>query len=209
MKALFILGIVLLVLVLLSFVRLGAQVEYAASGVTVRVKTGPFLLTVFPRRGNGTKAGSARKKRKKNGAAAKEPAPTGGSVALVKKFLPLIAEAAGRMKRKIRIDVLRLDLTVAAADPAAAAMAFGGANAFLGMIWPLIEQNFNVQQRCIRTRVDFQAQRPTVVLFAQLTLSIGTALHMGIRLTVRFLRLFAEYKAEHKTGAAPLAKSDS
>ena len=32
MKALFILGIVLLVLVLLSFVRLGAQVEYAASG---------------------------------------------------------------------------------------------------------------------------------------------------------------------------------
>ena len=120
MKALFILGIVLLVLVLLSFVRLGAQVEYAASGVTVRVKTGPFLLTVFPRRGNGTKAGSARKKRKKNGAAAKEPAPKGGSVALVKKFLPLIAEAAGRMKRKIRIDVLRLDLTVAAADPAAA-----------------------------------------------------------------------------------------
>ena len=110
MKALFILGIVLLVLVLLSFVRLGAQVEYAASGVTVRVKTGPFLLTVFPRRGNGTKAGSARKKRKKNGAAAKEPAPKGGSVALVKKFLPLIAEAAGRMKRKIRIDVLRLDL---------------------------------------------------------------------------------------------------
>ena len=209
MKALFILGIVLLVLVLLSFVRLGAQVEYAASGVTVRVKTGPFLLTVFPRRGNGTKAGSARKKRKKHGAAAKEPAPKGGSVALVKKFLPLIAEAAGRMKRKIRIDVLRLDLTVAAADPAAAAMAFGGANAFLGMIWPLIEQNFNVQQRCIRTRVDFQAQRPTVVLFAQLTLSIGTALHMGIRLTVRFLRLFAEYKAEHKTGAAPLAKSDS
>ena len=98
---------------------------------------------------------------------------------------------------------------MAAADPAAAAMAFGGANAFLGMIWPLIEQNFNVQQRCIRTRVDFQAQRPTVVLFAQLTLSIGTALHMGIRLTVRFLRLFAEYKAEHKTGAAPLAKSDS
>ena len=130
-------------------------------------------------------------------------------MALVKKFLPLIAEAAGRMKRKIRIDVLRLDLTVAAADPAAAAMAFGGANAFLGMIWPLIEQNFNVQQRCIRTRVDFQAQRPTVVLFAQLTLSIGTALHMGIRLTVRFLRLFAEYKAEHTTGAAPLAKSDS
>ena len=209
MKALFILGIVLLVLVLLSFVRLGAQVEYAASGVTVRVKTGPFLLTVFPRRGNGTKAGSARKKRKKNGAAAKEPAPKGGSVALVKKFLPLIAEAAGRMKRKIRIDVLRLDLTVAAADPAAAAMAFGGANAFLGMIWPLIEQNFNVQQRCIRTRVDFQAQRPTVVLFAQLTLSIGTALHMGIRLTVRFLRLFAEYKAEHTTSAAPLAKRDS
>lgn len=209
MKALFILGIVLLVLVPLSFVRLGAQVEYAASGVTVRVKTGPFLFTVFPRRGNGTKAGAVRKKRKKNGAAAKEPAPKGGSVALVKKFLPLIAEAAGRMKRKIRIDVLRLDLTVAAADPAAAAMAFGGANAFLGMIWPLIEQNFNVQQRCIRTKADFQAQRPTVVLFAQLTLSIGTALHMGIRLTVRFLRLFAEYKAEHKTGAAPLAKSDS
>ena len=63
MKALFILGIVLLVLVLLSFVRLGAQVEYAASGVTVRVKTGPFLLTVFPRRGQ--KPGPREKKEKR------------------------------------------------------------------------------------------------------------------------------------------------
>ena len=65
MKALFILGIVLLVLVLLSFVRLGAQVEYAASGVTVRVKTGPFLLTSSPAEETGQKPGPREKKEKR------------------------------------------------------------------------------------------------------------------------------------------------
>ena len=117
-------------------------------------------------------------------------------LALVRRFLPLIAEAAGRFRRKLRIDVFQLEVTAAAPDPAAAALCFGGANAFIGMIWPLVEQNFNVKERRLRTRVDFDAERPSVYLYAAATLTAGQALALGLRLTTRFLAEFSKYRAE-------------
>ena len=98
--------------------------------------------------------------------------------------------------RKLRIDVFQLEVTAAAPDPAAAALCFGGANAFIGMIWPLVEQNFNVKERRLRTRVDFDAERPSVYLYAAATLTAGQALALGLRLTTRFLAEFSKYRAE-------------
>ena len=48
MTALKITGAVVLVLFLLSLVRFGAWVEYGQSGVTVKIKLGPFRFTVVP-----------------------------------------------------------------------------------------------------------------------------------------------------------------
>ena len=112
------------------------------------------------------------------------------------RFLPLIAAAAGRFRRKLRIDVFQLEVTAAAPDPAAAALCFGGVNAFIGMIWPLVEQNFNVKERRLRTRVDFDAEQPSVYLYAAATLTAGQALALGLRLTTRFLAEFSKYRAE-------------
>lgn len=200
MKALVILGVIVLALVLLSFVRLGALVEYGEHGLSVRVKTGPFKLTVYPRKPKKNETDTSKPPKKKQSAAQQKrsSAPKGGPLAMVKKFLPLIAEAAGRFKRKIRIDVFHLDFTAAASDPAKAAMAFGGANAVIGMLWPLIEQNFQVKERRLRTAVDFNATAPSVSIFAQATLTLGQAITLGLRLTIRFLKLFMEYRTQTK-----------
>lgn len=48
------------------------------------------------------------------------------------------------------------------------------------MIWPLVEQNFNVKERRLRTRVDFDAERPSVYLYAAATLTAGQALALGL-----------------------------
>ena len=64
------------------------------------------------------------------------------------------------------------------------------------MIWPLVEQNFNVKERRLRTRVDFDAERPSVYLYAAATLTAGQALALGLRLTTRCLAEFSKYRAE-------------
>lgn len=92
--------------------------------------------------------------------------------------------------------MFQLEVTAAAPDPAAAALCFGRVNAFIGMIWPLVEQNFNVKERRLRTRVDFDAEQPSVYLYAAATLTAGQALALGLRLTTRFLAEFSKYRAE-------------
>jgi len=187
-----ILGVILLALFLISLIRFGALVEYGASGVLVKVKVGPFRVQVFP--------GKPREKKKKSRKEPKQKEPEkkqskGGPLELVKQWLPVAADAAGRVKRAIRIDTFYLDLTAAAPDPAMAALAFGGANAAIGMLWPLVEQNFQVKDRRLRTAVDFDAQTPTVWIQAAATLTVGQAVSMGVHLAVRALGILRAGRA--------------
>ena len=78
---------------------------------------------------------------------------------------------------------------------------FGGANAAVGMIWPLVEQNFNVKERRIRTRVDFTAQRPDAALSAAATLTAAQALSLALRLAVGFWKEQSQSSAGDKAPA--------
>lgn len=179
MKVLLVLALIAVVLVLISLIRIGIQVIYVPSGLTFRLKLGPVRMTLLPRK---EKKQSKKKKEPKTAAAEEGKRDVLGQI---RRGLPLIAEAAGRLKRKVRLDRIYLDVTAAASDPASAALAFGGVNAAVGMIWPLVEQNFNVRDRRIRTRVDFEATRPTASLDVAATLTIGQAVVLAIWLAPR------------------------
>lgn len=180
MKVLLVLALIAAVLVLISLIRIGIQVIYVPSGLMLRLKLGPVRMTLLPHK---EKKQSKKKKKEPQNAAAEEGKRD--MLGQIRRGLPLIAEAAGRLKRKVRLDRIYLDVTAAASDPASAALAFGGVNAAVGMIWPLVEQNFNVRDRRIRTRVDFEAARPAVSLDAAATLTIGQAAVLAIWLAPR------------------------
>lgn len=195
MGVLGVIGIIVLVLLLLSLVRLGGTVEYSEAGVLVRARLGPVRFTVYPRKKKARKKAAKKRKPEAPSPPAEEPAAkTGGLFRTVQEFLPLVADAAGQFKRKIRVDRLYLDFTAAASDPGAAALAFGGANAALGMIWPVFENNFNIQDRRIRTAVDFNRREPVIYVFASISISIGRAVVLGVRLTARFLKVLSRLK---------------
>ena len=177
MTALVILAAVVLALLLLCQVRLGAAADYAPGELRVRVRAGPLGFQVYPRPERGKK----RSRRK----GPEKPAEKPDLLPLLRQYLPLIAEAAGRLRRKIRIDRFTLDFTAGAGDPASAALLFGGANALIGMLWPLVEQNFDVRERRIRTRADFSAPRPEAALSAAATLTVGQALGLALGLAPR------------------------
>lgn len=194
MRVLWVLAIIAAVLFLLSLIRVGGDLEYAGGGLLVRLRVGKLHLVVYP--------GKVRKKEKtRKKAKTKPPAPpvsekkgTGDTWDLLRQFFPLMADAAGRLKRKIHIDRLDVDLTVAASDPAAAAIAYGGANAAIGMMIPILENNFIVKERNIRTRVDFNRPSPEVWLNTAFSLTIGQGAALSLRLGMRAIKIFMEHR---------------
>lgn len=178
MRVLLILGAILLVLAALSMVRLWGRLHYSQEGLSLWLGLGPIRYQILPRHPK-----KAKQDQKKPKQAKKEE--TGGPAAPVKRLIPLVGEAAGRLRRKVRIDRLRLEVTAAAADPARAALAFGGANALIGMILPVLEHNFTVKDREIRTAVDFQKTEPTIYLSARLSMTVGQAVVFALWLLSR------------------------
>ncbi len=193
MTAVSILFGVLLALFLLSLIRVGVWTEYSETGLLVRLKLGVIFIQVFPMK---------KKKEKKK----KQPSPEeqkkpkkGGSFELVKRCLPLVADAASELKQKISIDEFRMDLLWSLPDPASCAVGFGGVNAAVGMIWPLIEQNFRVKNHRIRTAIDFDRGKSTVYLLAQMTMSVGQLVSFALRLGIRFFRIYQDVNQTQKS----------
>lgn len=188
-----VLGAIAAALVLLALVRVGGTVEYSRSGVLVRLRAGPLRIRVYPprpKKADGQEKPKRVKKKSKPEKEQPEPKP-GGQLGPLKAVLPVVADAAGQLRRKVRVDRLLLDVTAAASDPAAAALAFGGVNAAIGMIWPLLENNFNIGDRRIRTRVDFNLTELEIYLYGSFSLRLGQAAALALRLGIRFLKLWS------------------
>ena len=198
MTALIIVAGVLLALFLLGQLRVGAAVSYSEDGLFLRVKAGPLRIRILP-----PKERKKPKKEKPPKPAKKHPAQEGAqarqkrkikdTLSLALRFVPLLAEAAGRFRRKVRIDRLVLHVIWGADDPASAAMGYGAGNAAMGMLWPLIEHNFKVKDYDLRVDVDFERKTPALTAHAQATLTIGQSLALALRLGVKALKIFLGY----------------
>ena len=128
--------IILLVLGLISLIRIGGRVSYGESGVFVFLLLGPVKLQLFPAakepEGNWKPREKKAKKKKapvaeKHKKEPKEGQP--GTLSRLMKLLPVVGQACGALKRKIRIDDLDLKLIWGGSDPAAIALGYGQANA--------------------------------------------------------------------------------
>lgn len=191
--------IVLAVLWLISLIRVGARVRYGADGLFLWVLAGPFKIRLLP-------AGEKKKsKRKKKAAKAEKEPPAAaeehkkepkegqpGTLSRLMQLLPVAGEACGALKRKIRIDDLELELIWGGSDPAAIALGYGQANAALGMIWPILDNNFKVKRHSFQIGMDYGRTQPGVELTAALTFTIGQlvtlSIHYGVKALVIWIR---------------------
>lgn len=202
MTALKALALVLLLLLLLGSLRVGGAGEYSADGVRAWLRVGPFHICLYPIREKKGKGPADKKKKPKRKAEKPEEDDEdkqGGTAELVKQCLPLVCEAAGELKRRIRIDRLLLDYTFAGKeDAAAAAVGFGYSNAAAGMILALFEQNFDVKERRVRTAVDFTSDRARIYLYAAISARLGQLLSFALRFGWKFLKVYRQTKNPKK-----------
>lgn len=173
--------LILLALLLVGQIRVGAWIGYDAAGLVVRMIVGPARIQVLPAKDKGTKPDKRRKQRRKAVRAAEQKEKRPGSLARLMDLLPVLAEAAGALRRKILIHHLDLSVVWGAPDAAGAAIGFGRAHGVIGMIWPLFDHNFRVKRHRFQVDVDYGASRPEVRVELELTLTVGQALAFVLR----------------------------
>ncbi len=218
--------IIAAVLWLIGRIRLGAMVQYDEDGVLVKAIAGPLKIVVFPQKELSPEEKAKRKakerdkqkraeekkakkeaKRKKHQEEHQEK--KGGALPPFTKLLPLVAEAAGGLKKRIRIDELTLHIAWAAQDPMETALGFGRANAALGMIWPLLDHNFNVKKHDLGVSVDFNGSSPSVMCRAALTARLGQLVSFGLRLICKFLGIMIRSRAEGRRKNSSTKKQEA
>lgn len=191
--------ITLAVLFLLSLLPLGVRVLYREGGFFLSVKVGPFLVQVFPvnqkkKEKREKKQEKKPKKAKKKENKPKEEAPAkpkkGGALALIKAYLPLVRPTLSKIRRRLTIDDVELQVTWAASDPASAALGFGYASAALEILWNVIASNFKVRKNQLGCDVDFDAQEPTVYLDASIEMTLGRMITLVVPLLIRILVIY-------------------
>ena len=146
------------------------------------------------------------KEQKKPAQAGEEQKPfpkpkTGGSWT---DFLPLIQvvlDLLNDLRRKLRVNELKLHLTLAGDDPCDLAVNYGRMNASLAALIAQLERVLVIQKRDVHVDCDFTANETVILARLDLTITLGRILSIAVRHGVRGLMTFLKIKKQREGGA--------
>lgn len=195
MKALYILAAVLAVLFLLGQLRVGGRVEYRAEGLFAWARLGLIRFQVYPWKKEKREKPPKKKKAEKAKQETTLAQKVGGALDYAQSLLPIALEAAGQFYHKLRVDTLRLELTVGSPDPADAALRYGQATAALGALWEPLTQAFHVKDGTARVNLDFDSPGMRLYGEASLSLKLGQILWLALYFGGKALRTFLSVRS--------------
>lgn len=131
----------------------------------------------------------------------------GDVLAYAKALLPLILEAAGQFRRKLRVDTLELELRIGARDPGDAALRYGQASAALGAVWLALTEAFHVKNGRATVLPDFELESVSLSGRAELSLKVGQILRLGLYFGLRGLKKLIKVRKERGNMRKPLRKA--
>lgn len=211
------------IFVLLAILPLGVSARYSEAGPHVRLIAGPLRITLLPRKKKEKKPNpkaearkaekEAQKQAKKK--AAKEAKEKTASEKVTKPlieekgggitdFLPLVkvlGQFLNGFRKKLRVKVLELKLTMAADDPCDLAVNYGKAWAALGNLMPQLERIFTIKKRNLEIACDFTASQTLILARLDLTITLGRLLALVAVTAFRALKVFLNIKNKRKGGA--------
>ena len=202
--------IFLAILLLLAILPLGASVLYDEDGPRVRIVAGPVKIQVFPMKKkpkkDKPKKEKPKKEQKKPAQAGEEQKPfpkpkTGGSWT---DFLPLVQVALdllNDLRRKLRVNELKLHLTMAGDAPCDLAINYGRMNASLAALIAQLERVLVIKKRDVHIACDFTASETVILARLDLTITLGRILSIAVRYGVRGLTTFLKIKKQREGGA--------
>nr|WP_325211645.1 hypothetical protein [uncultured Oscillibacter sp.] len=200
-------AVIVLLIALLCWTRVGVWAAFGGGELRLDVKFGLLRIHILPAKPKKPKAEKPKKEKKKpkEEPGAEKPESKfsftleDGEDAL-RTMLPPLKRALRRFGRGIRIKPLRLSLVLGGEeDPAAAAQLYGEIQAAVWTGMPLLERLLDIRKPYIHTDVDFTASGTAVEGEAGVTLRVGTLLAMGFGLAFPVLGWFLRWRKRCKT----------
>ena len=203
--------ITLSILVLLVILPLGASVLYDEDGVRVRIVAGPLKIQVFPLK---KKPKKDKKKDKLKKEKQKKPTPEPGEPGVKKQpekkggswkdFLPFVRvglDFLNDLRRKLRVNHLKLHLTMAADDPCDLAVNYGRMNASLAGLLTQLERILVIKKRDVHVDCDFAASETVILARLDLTITLGRIVTIAVVYGIRALMTYLKIKKQREGGA--------
>lgn len=227
MLALKIIGGIFLFFFLLMFVRVGCRVDYSADGLFLWLKVLWFRFLLLPskpmtaqqeaekqarkkEKEKKKQAEKAAKKKAREEAKARGEQPERkkpGDLLWLLEFIRPILSALNALRRKLRVDRLKIAYAIGGAgDPAQAAIRYGQVSAGGGALFPLLNSALDVRDWDVDLHVDFMEEKTKVAFSAVASYRIGQLLSIVLVLGVKALVIYFKHKnqvkseEEHKHG---------
>lgn len=194
-----ILGILILLAVLLSRIRLGVRLTWEPGSLTAEASIGPFRIRLYPpaqRKKNTTQSPApkeaAQPQQKKHSAF---PKPTAEDLRLaLETLLPPLRRALDRTRRGIRVTPLEICVTVGGEeDPAAAAQLYGWLHTTVWTIMPVMEQLVRIPEPAIHIGIDFDADTTVSSGKIRIFLTLGTLVSVAFRIGIPVIKFLTAY----------------
>lgn len=203
--------IVLGILAVILLLPLGFSVCYDADGSRLRVLLGPVKLQVYPAKKKDKKEKPEKQKKvsskvKKTGEKTEKNTQTakkkGGPITDFIPLARLALEFLSAFRRKLRVNLIRLDLVLAGGDPCDLAMNYGKAWAALGNLWPRLEEFLVIRKRDVNIRCDFEGDQTVVSGQLDVTVNLARLLSVGVPYGFKAVKELIKITNKRKGGAA-------
>ena len=163
MIALYIIGGILLLFLLLFSLRVGVQVEFGES-LKVKAKVGPSTIVLLPKKATkGKKQETKKEKKPKEKEQKGEKKKLDLTASDIRSAIPVVWESLqkGLKKsgRKIRIDPLTVSIIFGGDDPADVAEWYGWASSLLWTVMPCLQEKMQIPHPQIHLGMDFTAEK--------------------------------------------------
>lgn len=185
---------VLLALWLLARLRLGVQAAFLQGQPQLVLRLGTLPIRLLPAREKPESKKARRPERDRRAGTPKKERPVlqGKELwRLLLELLPMVGEAAGTLRRQIRIDHLMLHLIWADPEPDGAALGYGRANGAIGMLWPLLAHNFQVKSHDLWVDLDYGREQPELEVSVSVSMTLGQLMAFGVGYGIRLLKLWS------------------
>lgn len=204
------------VLVLLAALSLGVDVIYDEDGIRVRAAVWKFSILLYPRPPKEKKRKPKTEQEPQPAAPAEESLPqpprkpeqpetkkekNGGSLLDFLPFVKLAMGFLGDFRRKLRVDLLEVKLTLAGDDPGNLADSYGRTWAAIGNLQPQLERWLVIKKREIQVRCDFSANQSTILAHIRMTITLGRILALTAVYAFRALMEYLKFTKKRKGGA--------
>ncbi len=192
------------VLTLLWVLPLGVSAVYDRKGGRVWVLIGPVKIPILPQSSRKKEATQSTPSSQHGSKPSPKPESqqthSGGSIAQFRPWLDLGGELLGDLRRKLRVNRMELELTMAGDDPCDLAVNYGRANAALAVLVEQLEGWFIIRRKRIQVDCDFAGEETVIYARLDLTLSLGRLIGLAVRYGIRGLNIYQSMEKKGKGG---------